>query len=85
MNHNGKIAIKDRYKLDLKERMDVYDNLCPEMRELFRNAPFLMTVTDAYKNVKVTSADIARFKQRLNDIQKESTTLTYGSAHPQSL
>lgn len=86
MNNLGG-TINTKYKVvsvSVHDRMEAYDNLPPNMRKLFREAPFLLTVSEKFKNRKVSDDDIVRFEKRLKEIQKESTRLTYGITHPEA-
>lgn len=81
-NTNGEIVAKHRVIQTVQERMEIYDNLQPEMRQLLRDSPFSMGVSAAWIGRKLSPADINSYRRRLYQIKRESALATYGSKHP---
>lgn len=80
-NNNEYISTNNFTNDTFIEVMNNYDNLHPEIRKIFQNANFNLTVSDDWKD-KINSYHADYLKQKLQELEVKSTIATYGANHP---
>ena len=74
-NVSGQFKIRVE-ETSYKSKMDEYDNLPKEYREVLSNAPYNLLIKEI--------PPLERLKSDIDYITKESVKATYGDDHPQS-